>query len=41
MSENNKVLLSIQDLKEHFPLKKKSVFQKEVLHVKEIGRAHV
>ena len=41
MSENKKVLLSIQELKEYFPLKKKSVLQKEVLHVKAVDGVSV
>ena len=31
---SNNVLLKVTDLKEHFPLKKKSVFQKDTLSVR-------
>ena len=41
MSENTKVLLSVQELKKYFPLKKKSVLQKEVLNVKAVDGVSV
>lgn len=34
MAENKKVLLKVQNLKKHFPLKKRSLFQKEQLFIK-------
>ena len=34
MSESKKVLLKVQNLKKHFPLKKRSIFQKEQLFIK-------
>ena len=34
MAENSKILLKVQNLKKHFPLKKRSIFQKEVLSIK-------
>jgi oligopeptide/dipeptide ABC transporter ATP-binding protein len=34
MAENKKVLLKVQNLKKHFPLKKRSIFQKEQLSIK-------
>jgi oligopeptide/dipeptide ABC transporter ATP-binding protein len=34
MAENKKVLLKVQNLKKHFPLKKRSMFQKEQLFIK-------
>jgi len=41
MSENKKVLVSIQELKKYFPLKKKSVFQKGILNVKAVDGVSV
>lgn len=34
MAKNQKVLLKVQNLKKHFPLKKRSIFQKEQLFIK-------
>lgn len=34
MENNRKVLLKVQNLKKHFPLKKRSIFQKEIFSIK-------
>jgi len=34
MAENTKILLKVQNLKKHFPLKRRSIFQKEQLFIK-------